>query len=882
MEPAGTWPLVGRAEELTFLRRAIVEQAAPALCIAGGPGIGKTRLAREIVSEVGGAGFATEWVAATQSSAAIAFGPFARFVPPADAAFPATALLVSLRGALTSAAQRHGGSPVTRGLLLVVDDAHLLDDASATLVHELVIAGEARVLLTLRAGSPLPDAIAALIARGSVGYVELQALSYSEVHAMLEAVLDGPVDPEASGALWSRCQGNALFLHELISAVLAAEAVVWRAGLWHLTGPLTISPRLAEVIELRLRELGDAGRTVVECLALLEPLSLEILQAVSSPQAVSEAERAGYLDIHADGQRLDVRLHHPLYAESARATMPLTRKREMVERLTDALEATGCARDDELLRSAALRVESGLGIDAPSAVRTGRLALAFGDNPLAERVADAGLASSPSDLSLLLLRAQALHSQGRYAEAEEILDRASSTAPMPDEPGSTERVRVVTLRAWNLFLGLSRLDDAEAVIANARERAPLGSAAAGALGALEVQLAAYGGRPEEAVRLGRVMLCHDLDPEAELQVMVALIPALAVRCRGEEGLALTERCLALLQERGAPPPEVGRFNGFQAMLYGTMLRYDEAFAVAEQCYNLASAFHALDGAARWAFSLGRLHLGQGHPRSALRWLDESSGILGQLDTTGQYAWALAAGSQARSLLGETDLARAALAAAEHAIGPGSALYGPELRRAGSWLAAASGERRRAADLALTAADEAATRGQLRFAILCFHDAARFGRAEEAAEGLRPIVPEDQGPAAALYADHAVGLREGDSTALTAVARRFHDAGEILFAAEAAAESAALLRRDGERARAYAQAEWSRELAAHCEGAVTPALELAGDAALLTGREREVAAQAAAGLTNRAIAATLGVSVRTVENHLYQCFIKLGVSDRSEL
>lgn len=44
----------------------------------------------------------------------------------------------------------------------MVDDAHLLDDATATLVHQLASSGAAVVPLTVRLGEPTPDAILAL------------------------------------------------------------------------------------------------------------------------------------------------------------------------------------------------------------------------------------------------------------------------------------------------------------------------------------------------------------------------------------------------------------------------------------------------------------------------------------------------------------------------------------------------------------------------------------------------------------------------------------------------------------------------------------------------------------------------------------------------
>jgi DNA-binding NarL/FixJ family response regulator len=48
----------------------------------------------------------------------------------------------------------------------------------------------------------------------------------------------------------------------------------------------------------------------------------------------------------------------------------------------------------------------------------------------------------------------------------------------------------------------------------------------------------------------------------------------------------------------------------------------------------------------------------------------------------------------------------------------------------------------------------------------------------------------------------------------------------------------------------------------------------------TDRERHVAGLLAEGLTNRRIARSLGISERTVKNHLHAIFHKLGVGDRT--
>ncbi len=51
---------------------------------------------------------------------------------------------------------------------------------------------------------------------------------------------------------------------------------------------------------------------------------------------------------------------------------------------------------------------------------------------------------------------------------------------------------------------------------------------------------------------------------------------------------------------------------------------------------------------------------------------------------------------------------------------------------------------------------------------------------------------------------------------------------------------------------------------------------------LTSREREVCELAASGLSNPAIAADLGVSVRTVANLLGRAYEKLGIRSRRHL
>jgi DNA-binding CsgD family transcriptional regulator len=135
---------------------------------------------------------------------------------------------------------------------------------------------------------------------------------------------------------------------------------------------------------------------------------------------------------------------------------------------------------------------------------------------------------------------------------------------------------------------------------------------------------------------------------------------------------------------------------------------------------------------------------------------------------------------------------------------------------------------------------------------------------------------------AAKAEHAAALAAEDGTRLVAVADEFESLGSLLVAAEAAAAGADLWRRRREQRRAAALDLRSRELAARCEGATTPALIRPTSLVPLTEREREIALLAADGQPSRVIAERLYLSVRTVDNHLGRVYDKLGVSSRAAL
>lgn len=135
---------------------------------------------------------------------------------------------------------------------------------------------------------------------------------------------------------------------------------------------------------------------------------------------------------------------------------------------------------------------------------------------------------------------------------------------------------------------------------------------------------------------------------------------------------------------------------------------------------------------------------------------------------------------------------------------------------------------------------------------------------------------------ARSAAREAALAAGDGDALQAASAQLGEMGAKLAAADAAAQAAAAYTRHGRKGSAQTATVRAHRLAVACGAARTPALAAMAAPPTLTSREREIVTLAAGGLSNRAIAERLVVSVRTVENHLYRAGAKLGITDRSEL
>ena len=116
----------------------------------------------------------TLWVQGTRSAATIPLAALAGVIPADVRPDDPVALMRSCGDAMR---ERAGG----RRVVLAVDDAQLLDPASAALILHLAASNAAFVIATVRAGEPCPDAIVSLWKDDLARRLELQPLDDDQI-----------------------------------------------------------------------------------------------------------------------------------------------------------------------------------------------------------------------------------------------------------------------------------------------------------------------------------------------------------------------------------------------------------------------------------------------------------------------------------------------------------------------------------------------------------------------------------------------------------------------------------------------------------------------------------------------------------------------------
>ncbi|MFD3468091.1 AAA family ATPase [Streptomyces sp. NPDC058682] len=355
--------LVGRREEIAALTRAVEDLGAgrgTVLEVAGDPGIGKTALlnllarlavargttvlrGRARVRVRAGAGarsgevkpyqvFRDAWQRSEPSMAA-PYSPAAEAGPPWDTATDHELV----RALLDACARRDGG----RGSVLVLDDVHHADPASARLLEALVEECAAHPLVlafALRPRQTPPALLAALDDASHTGRLVRVEPAPLDAAAIASLAGRGPVEELVTGSL-----GNPRALRVLLAA--GHDPGQWPARSDAAAGPLlrAAAPVLAELEALP----GDCAEVLAAAAVLGEPFRPGDAAHVAGYPGDRTAAALGTLAdadlIRSDGPAGTLVFRHPVLGHLLHHRMNPGLRHEAHHRALGLLDARGAA-----------------------------------------------------------------------------------------------------------------------------------------------------------------------------------------------------------------------------------------------------------------------------------------------------------------------------------------------------------------------------------------------------------------------------------------------------------------------------------------------------------------------------------------------------------
>ncbi|RDL08428.1 regulatory LuxR family protein [Streptomyces sp. HB202] len=755
----------------------------------------------------------------------------------------------------------------SRGRLVIgIDDVHLAERAVWGAAHRLAHQGEALLIATAETGAALPEGVRRLLAGRRMRRLGVAALDRSGTAGLLAARLGGPVGVDTTERFWGLSGGNALLLRELTDHARAEGTLRRTDGTWHwpgLSGPPGDGP--ADLVDLLLSDLTPEERELAGMLALAGTLEAGLDVVARLGEAAESLQRRGILTAETSGYRLSLRLDPPLYGAVLAARLPELTARRLRLRIAEAIGATGARRPHDAVRIVRVTAGTGRQPDAELRAAAATGALHAEDFALAESLC-ASLSRSavpgPAAHEAVMMLGAALAGQRRYIEAEACFARPA------------QRGEVVRRRALNLALGLGRPAEAEAV--------------AGADRGVRALVRLFKDRVPEALRLAERAAAETggAGDSGDTRPLLALLRYVSGDGRG--ALAVLPRPSS--SRSGDSGSRNGDSGVDAAFLGGWITRATSGPTAVGPAVDRLRADGGPRALAHADLLEAQLLRETGRQTRAAALSRRAAAYHGPADWLTTRAWriALLAGAVA-----ESDDAREAASllrearAAERAE-PGHPLMADAVALEAARVTACLGDRAGAAREALETAGRALRAGRRSQGLTALHMAARAGAAGRALALWRTHASPETvcAPVDVVRLRHIRALARRDGSALDDVSHAYEELGLLPLAAEASAQAAGAHRSaDGPRAARAARGR-GEALAARCETGVpawaAPPWDEPRTHHELTAREQEVASLAGARLSNQEIADRLVLSVRTVENHLYRAYAKLGVTSRAEL
>ncbi|QCB98427.1 LuxR family transcriptional regulator [Arthrobacter sp. PAMC25564] len=879
------WSGLARNADADRVRKALLAEDRMGVVITGDRGVGKSLVGRTALSGFGPDVYTLQLRTSGPGSATpygcLAF-TLAR-LPQSSLGSP-TAILHGITSLIRSDA-------AGRKCVILLDNAGALDELSTGVLMNLLQTHTARLIATAQRTTDLPPDFYWLITSGQLAEVRLANLTELETLEVLQAALGHRVSSALANQMHQLVGGSPTLLQAVVSEQIERGNLVLSGSVWTLVDEVVLDGRTAleDIVRARYARETPVAREVIEVLSCARTMSLSRLAKMYSSGLIADMEDAGQIVVDRTDRHF-VTLGDRYLGDIVRNWLSVERRLELRDKVPghqqhELAELTV----EDLLAYAAWTHDCGAQLAPAHALAAASAAVRLFDpkfalecasslNPGDREWAEGQLQKSAAYLQLgLPLQAMSalddvsepqINALKVEAFAEFVAAKADCMAWLSDRSGQVpELIRQARARLLDLSV------NEPATAPDELSRAAL------CLDLCEFNYLSFIGEYQPMMERLHAAATADvdaIDPVHRLRASIILMEALCMTGKEVDARKLMREIGGQLGEWSNVPRirENFAWRSFNVLLLSGQWR-QSIDMLKDASGRAGHGLHSGSAATDLAVGLAYVYAGRGYMAldpllAAIAQLEVRSSLHSLRQAYAATAFAYAQTGNSVQAAVYLDRARSADGAARFTVSSSAEFC---LDMASRWLGDPE-----AKDRLVRSAEGHFRKGRYTLAGIWMLGATVNGTVKDF-QYMEEIAGLRQGPLAELSRVIAIGSRKKDASVML-------EAAELAISLELDAVQARCAALAFDFAKAAGQTGSANAAYSMLESLseAVPALPIVprNKGPLLTERERQIATLAGHGVSNKDIALNIGISVRTVEGHLYQVFTKLGVSSRSDL
>lgn len=299
--------------------------------IVGAPGSGKTTVVRNVVANVEKTGVAVHFISGLRTH---------RNIPFAAIKGLGLEMRPGRSGVLDLADVFAGQLGMAGKHLLVVDDLHLVDNESLAVLEAVRRRSDCPMVATAPETWSFSKGQLAVLNSRPEAHLQLDPLHYEQVHTLIAQVLGSPADAETTARVLTKSAGNPRLVVRIVETALLSDLLVLEEKQWRMTSDTLWNDHLMGTLEALLAELTPPEFTALHIMAILGTARIDVLHKVIQPDVLENLERKGFLTVLDDHQNgPNAAISPPVVADYFRGQKMLRDRHLLRSKVAGVLEA---------------------------------------------------------------------------------------------------------------------------------------------------------------------------------------------------------------------------------------------------------------------------------------------------------------------------------------------------------------------------------------------------------------------------------------------------------------------------------------------------------------------------------------------------------------